>query len=290
MKTKISKTPRDLVKEGTWTLDKMKEMTVSAYVDINGNGTQDLDDSFGYVTTTTYTDAYYFAAGLNIAEAGKDGLPVLSPDFSSEKTHDLLNYLIDYFHNNDAIYLKNGDAVGGLSCYEAVRKTFLEKRSLFILDQVSSAEIALRDSTVAYGIVPLPKYDEKQENYRTTMSFPYSLYGVPIDAKNPDMSVAVLECLGSEGYRNVSPALFETALKVKYSSDNKTAEMYDILRATVSFDIGRIFNDSMNALTYSMFRGALDRGTGDWASIYKSNEATLTAKFADVINALATGE
>ena len=99
-----------------------------------------------------------------------------------------------------------------------------------------------------------------------------------------------MECLASESYRTVSPALFETALKVKYAADDGTAEMYDILRASVTFDIGRIFTDSMSSLTYSLFRNAIINGSSDWASIYKNNESSLTAKFSDVITALAAGE
>ncbi len=282
--------PRELVKSGKWTFDKLSEMSAKCYKDVNGDGAKDLGDNYGYVSHITYTDSYYYAAGLHVAEIGDKGLPILSPDYSSEKVHTLLNYLIDMYKTNPGTLLKNYDTVGDKSAYTACTDVFAEGRTVFLLAEVTSAITAFRDVEFPYTIIPVPKWDETQENYRTTMSFPYSLYGVPLDAKDPKMSAAVMECLASESYRTVSPALFETALKVKYAADDGTAEMYDILRATVTFDIGRIFNDSMSSLTYSMFRNALLNGNGDWASVFKNNEGNLTAKFNDVIDALAKGE
>ena len=66
--------------------------------------------------------------------------------------------------------------------------------------------------------------------------------------------------------------------------------MYDIIRNGVVFDIGRIFNDSMNSLTYSLFRGALQQGNPNWASTYKSNSKGLEKNLAKVITALTAEE
>ena len=104
------------------------------------------------------------------------------------------------------------------------------------------------------------------------------------------MSAAVLECMASESYRTVSPALFETALKVKYAGDDATSEMYDIIRGGVVFDIGRIFNDSMSSLTYSLFRGALQTGNSNWTSTFERNRKSLDKQFAKVIDALTAEE
>ena len=47
--------PYDLVKEGTWTIDKIASMTKDVYVDVNGDGKQDKGDTMGF----TFTNAPY---------------------------------------------------------------------------------------------------------------------------------------------------------------------------------------------------------------------------------------
>ena len=79
---------------------------------------------------------------------------------------------------------------------------------------MSVAANELREATFEYGVVPAPKWDEAQENYRNTHAYTSAFYSIPLDAKNPDMSSAVIEAMAIEGYYNVAPAYFETALKV----------------------------------------------------------------------------
>lgn len=264
----------DLVREGKWTLDKMIEISNDLYSDLNGDGKKDPADQFGYTTHSTWSDTFFFAGGLRTTTIGSDGLPVLSEEFGGEKAQDLLTKLIDMFAANE-MYLGND--------YEIVRNQFLEGRALFLTTEVYYAKNYLRDTQIEYGILPIPKYDEMQEDYYTVSSFPYTLYGIPVDAKDPSMSAAILECLASESYRTVSPALFEVALKVKYASDDDVSEMYDIIRGSNVFDIGRIFNDSMNGMTFSLFRSALADGNKNWISTYEKNYKSLNQQFEKII-------
>ena len=269
-----------LVKDGKWTLEKMAELSADVYHDLNGDGKKDPADQFGLTMSSVCADSLYFSSGLRTTEIGGDGLPVISDMFGSEKTQTLVAWLNDLFKTNSAY----------LSLDDYYQLPFLEERAMFFLTDVAFAGDKLRFTEIEYGILPIPKYDEAQENYYTISSFTYTLYGIPVDAKTPDRSAAVLECLGSEAYRTVSPALFETALKVKYAGDDATSEMYDIIRGGVVFDIGRIFNDSMSSLTYSLFRGALQTGNSNWISTYEKNSKSLEKQFAKVIDALTAEE
>lgn len=273
--------PYQLVRAGTWTLGKVQEMSVAAGADINGNSKKDPEDSFGYVTHTTWSDSFFFACGLRTTEIGPDRLPILSPKFGGEKAQELLSRLIDWFAG-DTAYLATD--------YDIARNCFLEERALFMTTETYFAGTYLRYSELEYGVIPVPKYDEMQEEYYTVSSFPYSLYGIPVDAKDYSMSSAVLECLASESYRKVSPALFETALKVKYANDDDASEMYDIIRSSNVFDFGRIFNDSMNSMTYSLYRSALANQNKNWISTYKSNETAMIKSLERVVTALTENE
>ncbi len=267
--------PYELVLDGKWTLDKLIEMTTDVYSDLNGDGKKDYDDRFGMVVADVYIDPFFFGSGLKTTELDKDGVPQISPLFSSEKTQDLIDKLCTFLHtSNDAIIAKGG---------EERFFYFDQGRFMFSNNEILFAVTNLRNKDFEYGILPVPKWDEAQDEYYTIASFPYSLYGIPIDVEDPDMVSAVLEALASESYRTVSPALFEVALKVKYSSDDYASKMYDILRETMTYDFGRVFTDSLNSLTFSMFRDSVASDNTNWASTYAANSATLENKLNQLL-------
>ncbi len=275
--------PYDLVQGGAWTLDKMSEMSSGVYVDINGDGVKGFEDRLGYITYSIYVDPYFFSCGLHTTEKDENDIPFLSPEFGSEKAHSVVEKVV-------AFTTSEGAMVGnGAEQIDPSNNLFKEGRALFISHELTYAVNHLRDVEFTYGIVPYPKYDDAQENYVTITSFPYTLFGIPMDAKNPEMSAAVMEAMASESYRTVSPALFENAFKVKYAQDAQSSLMYDLIRSTVSFDFGRVFNNDLNSMTYSLFRNAIVQQNTNWASTIKSNEKAL-GKMIDRLTQSLLGE
>ncbi|MBQ8509035.1 MAG: hypothetical protein IJ493_03925 [Clostridia bacterium] len=271
--------PYDLVRSGKWTIDKMSEMTKTLYADLNGNGTNDLDDQYGFITRNVTNDSFFYAAGLRTTTINSSGISELAFDSQGERIHALLDKLITCF--NDPCWLQLDD--GKLA---DLNRIFTEGRALFLSSEVLVATTDLRYSDIDYGVLPIPKYDETVENYETCTKHTFSLYGIPVDAPNAEMSAAVLECFAIEGYYNVSPALFETALKVKYASDDDASEMYDIIRNNCVFDFGRIFGLSLNHLTYNTFRNCVANGNSDWFSAYDTKKVRLEEQFDALISTL----
>ncbi|MBR4206677.1 MAG: hypothetical protein IKQ92_14485 [Clostridia bacterium] len=140
---------------------------------------------------------------------------------------------------------------------------------LFHNDEMLMASWAYRDLPFDFGVVPVPTYSEDDE-FSTCASFTYTLYGIPLDARDPDLSSAVMEAMAYEGWKTVTPAVFETAMKLKYTHDTDSIRMLDIIRDSISFDFGRVFNSMLNSLTYTLFRGAAT-GTGNWSSALASS-------------------
>ncbi len=271
--------PYTLVDEGKWTIDKLSELTKDVYRDLNGDDKKDMDDQYGFWSALTYTDVLFFASGQRTTTV-EDGEVKISPTFSSEKTHELLTKICSMFYETNDSYLSGYN--------ENYYFNFGLGKSLFSTLEISSVYTDLRDVTFDYGILPIPKYDEAQENYYTVASFPYTLYGIPLDAKNPDMASAVMECLASESSRTVVPALFEVALKVKYSQDDNDARMYDIIRESVVFDLGRVFVDSLDSMTYSIFRDSVGANRTDWGSTCASKLPALESKMAALFSEIGS--
>ena len=280
----------EMVDKGTWTLDKMAELASSSYSDLNGDTIRDVGDRYGVsVAITTNFDAFYPGGGLNVIEKDANGTPVVSDDFYSEKAHALLGKVVAMFHETN--YAAFPESVSGWGL-----KPFAEGRVLFLVDRnyvTSSGDFA--DTNVNYGVLPVPKFDESQENYHTCLSFPYTMYSISIatDDAKADMAGAVLECMASESYRQVTPAVFEIAMKLKYSGGDDDARMYDIVRDSVHIDLGRVFNTPLQSIDWSVFRYGCRDGNPNWSSnanVQGRVMEKLMAKIVETLDQLAAGQ
>jgi len=146
-----------------------------------------------------------------------------------------------------------------------------------------------RELPFAYGVLPYPKFDENQEEYRTTTLTSYTVFCIPTDCKDPDRTAAVLEAMASESYRSVTPAYFETALKVKYAADEETAQMFDIIRDNISFDFGYIYTLSLNGIS-DKFKDAINKNRPEWASNVAGFESAAVASLDTLLYAIESVE
>lgn len=255
--------PYDLVHNNQWTVDKMIEMCSGRYNDLDGGGAKDEADNFGFSIYNINIDAFFTGAGFTALEKGADDKLRISEALTSQKIYDLLDRLGEFINTDDVFY-KDGTSV---------RNIFFEERSIMTTDRVfivagkdnggSDAKIEFE-----YGIIPQPKFDSAQENYSTNVGHPFTMYAISIGTKKTTESAAVLECLASESYRQVTPWVFESAMKIKYASDETTTEMYDILRNTVSFDLGRLYSAQV-ADVYATMRRVVMGNQKTFASQYK---------------------
>ena len=115
------------------------------------------------------------------------------------------------------------------------------------------------------------------------MGNPFTLYAVYANTKDANRAAAVLECWAAEAYRTTTPAQFETTMKLKYSESDVESEMFDIIRTTVCFDMGRMFNNELSAIT-DIFFGAVDNGQS-WATLSKAYTKTLPKLMDKISNA-----
>lgn len=256
--------PYELVDGGKWTIDRMAGMCKGVYSDLNGSGTADGEDRYGLNQDSVFIDAYWFSAGLSYTDIDENGVPRLSEDLLGQRASDLVSRLGAMTHDGSNDIVINGPGFG-------------TGNVLFHSNELLMAPYQYRDVQFDFGVVPVPVYSEGDE-FSTCASFTYQLYGIPIDAKDPDMSSAVMEALAFEGYKTVTPALFETAMKVKYTSDTDSVRMLDIVRDSLNFDLGRLFNSKLDSMTFSLFRDAVS-GNREWTSLITKNMSKLEKKF-----------
>lgn len=270
--------PAQLVLEGKWTLDKMIEFTGETYRDLNGNGTKDADDFFGLTLCSYHNDAFYTGSGLKLLEKDPDTMVKVSDDFYGEKVVSLLEKLGEYEQTKD-VY----------NAEDYYHKIFAENRAIFTINRAYYAENYLRDSNVQYSILPIPKYDEAQQEHKTVLGNPITLYSVSRDSRIGDVSHAVLECMASYAYRLTTPAVFENNMKKKYSNDDIDAQMFDIIRDSVVFELGRFYNKYLNNIT-DIFYNAVMNNDQTWASKVQARKKLMNIHLKSLTAALVEAE
>ncbi|MBQ2512366.1 MAG: hypothetical protein II534_03365 [Clostridia bacterium] len=268
-------TPEELVNGNTWTLDKFIEITQDFYSD-DGNGTRDSADIYGVCAYDVMFDAFLNYSGVISVMKDESGRLALSEDYLGEKTVTLAAKLGDLCKHQGAHHS---------STMANEHNLFFSGHSLFIIDGtyiiIDTAKGGSRIE-FGYGLIPGPKFDANQEKYMTNMRYPYQMFAINSGCSDTDRASAVLEAQGSKGYRSVTPAIFEVTMKSRYAADNEVAKMYDILRAGICFDCGRIYNYSVSNF-YPNFRNAVFAGGAGWAVQAKSISKSTPAKLEEVM-------
>ena len=140
---------------------------------------------------------------------------------------------------------------------------------------------ALRDSDLDYGILPGFKADESQEAYYA--SYLPNPYGIPVNAGDGEMSALILTALAAEGFKQVLPAYYETAIKNKYSTDEESGEMLDLMLNNVRSDGMFMYGDS--AYIYNLWQYTVsDQGFG---SYWKAKQKMLEKNMNSILEAVA---
>ena len=272
--------PTEYVLNKTWTIDKLVEMSSNQYRDEDGDGKQSANDFFGFGTVYFGADAFYTGSGLRLIEhTGDDDLIKISDDFFSEKTVNLVDKLGKWMTTNDCWVSRKGATVDFEGPFADGRMLFCQDRVYLADNQHSSG---LNQVEWKYGLVPTPLYDEAQEEYVTVIGNPFTLYGIMSDCEEPTMMSAVIECWGSEAYRLTTPALFETNMKYKYTDLDVSAQMFDILRNTMSFDQGRIYANTLGPYISELPSMAATTGSS-WTTTMKPYQRLLGKQLNNII-------
>ncbi|MCL2518485.1 MAG: hypothetical protein FWF15_07990 [Oscillospiraceae bacterium] len=254
-----------IVFDGKWTIETMTNYVRQSYHDINGNGMSDPDDIFGIVCYATYssTDGFAFATDIEYIQRDADGL--ISLAINNEKSIKFAEMLVNLFYcEGFYIYPISGDANDF--------PHFKSGRSLFYPGTFSTTN-GLRDMENDYGMIPNPKYDEAQTNYRSVVHDTMNFGIVPIttSASKFEMTSAVVEALCAESYRRVVPAYYETALKVKYVRDEASSQMIDLIHESMMTNFIFAYYSSLNNAGF-VFRALVTGKSTDFASEYAKIE------------------
>ena len=231
--------PYDDARDGTWTIDDMLEITKDQTRDLNGDGKVDYSNDFyglaGWTLACDYN--FWFGSGCTMFTFDEDHLPVYQPN--TDRLQTIYDKIYELIITQQAFHVTMQDFQANNAIYAEPANVFKAGRALFFAGSLSDGT-GFREMEDEFGILPQPKYDEKQEEYLSFVNGSASTACVPKSLSNEALKDAgyMLEVLASSSYYMVTDTLYDKVAKSKNARDPESAEMVDVIIRHKVFDFG----------------------------------------------------
>ena len=251
----------NVVNEGRWTLDYLMTLADTVYEDLNADGKKDFSDRLA-VAGDPYDHAifYQYAFDIPIARQDTDGFPTIVLD--QEKAHDSVVKL-------NTMYW---DSIGGKTQdWGSGAETWFAGNLLCLTGTISDAA-AFGNVEFDYAIIPYPKYNEEQEAYYSSSAGAHGLETIPISVADREKVSIIVEALNAETYKKVVPAYFETTLKTRYSRDEESSRILEMLVDARVFDFGFMNRAGLHKVFWDLISTNQDNTASKYASLIPATE------------------
>ncbi len=271
--------PYDLVKNGTWTFDKMCEMAQTVNT---ANATSDWSDtSIRYGMITAYGDIIQFfgASGMTLCSKTPDDEPTLEFGNSSASI-ELTQKILDTINNASwKIYAE--ECTGGGNVWDESFKVFYSGRALFRPSGFTATTKLRSLAEFEFGIVPMPKMTETQNEYYTIASGSFAA-GILKNCKDPEFSAYMLDAYAAGAKNYITPAYIEKNLIAKSYLDKESEEYVSYIFDHIVYDVGYVYNFGQ---ILNMFGNLAKDGSSDITSKLDSIRSTIEADIDTVVMA-----
>lgn len=232
--------PYTLADKGLWTIDKYTE-----YV----NAAKALGDNyFGYTSqnaSTYLTDLLYFASGNTLTVSKIGSYPTLNMGGDNVKTS------VDKIRAATA----QGFSSSALDAIEA----FQSGNTLFLIDTLDTMK-TLANSSVNWGLLPLPKADAKQADYLSLAYYENAMFFCAVPTiTNYELCSDLIACINIMSY-GYTPEAYVNNASVYYLRDNQSIRMLAKIVENPVFDFAYSFssnNASIPSATFMALRKAV---------------------------------
>ena len=273
----------DSVNNGTWTIDDMYEIARLAVSDLNGDGVFDTNDRYGITSSVKehYT-RMLIGSGIQYITQDNEGYPTFSlptDDVAIAK----IQRIIDMNKDNNIFQFSAASLHDG-----APGDLFKNSKVIFDTAPVFSIE-KLRDVEFDIGVVPVPKYDEKQDRYYAP-SFGAEVQMIlrSVDMSRLDNIGLVLEAMSIHSQENLVQTYKEVMLKTKYARDNESEAMLDIIFESIWFEFG--INAWQEIVTTPFFNSVFMKLSDTLISTLTSMEPKVNAEIEKLRTAIEAME
>jgi ABC-type glycerol-3-phosphate transport system substrate-binding protein len=257
--------PYEKVKSGKWTLDElyayMKVCTQLNSAESFERWDSTGDTVYGLTSYEYGIGALLFGAGERYITKDAQKMPVLAIESErffnvSEKIASMTQARGEYVNAN------NYDT--GFH-FEMI---FRDNRAGILIGELKAADV-FRTMESTYGIVPLPKYDEVQASYHTTVHHTSPMLVIPVTNTNLPRTGVILDALAYVSHKDVTPVFYDITLSLKRLQNEDSIEMLKIIRDSVNVDLGIAFGWTSDLMT--RINTDLDAGRNNIVSLIEKN-------------------
>jgi len=233
----------DLVYGNKWTVDKMVELCKTVSQDIDGDGEMTAADQWGF-GMDSYNAFFALFASCDNYMFTKDDRDYPALSVKNEHAISTVEKLLKLTNDKSMSYYCN-EFQGKVSYdfWYVSTTMFVEGRLLFSAIFPHGLKGMAQESTVDYGVLPFPKYDEKQAEYiGVAENYHSALFAVPASVLDVDFAAFMLEALSAVSKYEVMPYYYEVSTKNKYTDDEDSPKMLDIIFNGLRYDLGCVYN------------------------------------------------
>lgn len=269
--------PYSWVLDNAWTLDKMIEVSSGTGQDLDGDGKYILGtDLLGMVVYDVPFRSIQASLDVKMISMEEDGIPTVNP--ISDKLATSVEKLTAYLSNPD-VYREDLSAEKRVT----VDGYFATDRILFYMTKLDSLN-NLRNMESDYAILPFPKYDEDQDKYYTVIATGTQMTYIPTTTLDITLTGKVCEAMSYYSYKDVVPAYYDVALKNKYSRDESTQLMLDIIRDGAVMPFEFAYSTMVGGSTWmnTVISTATQNGNGNVASLLAATRSAWESSIEDL--------
>ncbi len=283
----------DMVDKGTWTIDIMAEMAKD-FAEPDENGAWMTESTKYGVVTDGYTGATMLTNGSGAVSAFKDeagNIKLSGGDEASIKAFDKVYNLLN--EKTISLYAEQYSPAD----YNKPFEYFISGNALFrvgYMDQLLGIMESDVTNKVMPGIVPIPKFEEAQEEYHCGINvYQSDVLAIPVsNNENLEATAYALELLGyysmpesQMAKDSVIHAFYEDTLKYQSIADDNDARMLDLISNNRIYDLGGAFNWGGNLIGLYSFN--LYRGSNTLVSTWESELPAVQDALAKTLEAYA---
>ena len=225
----------DLVFDGKWTLDKAYELAKLVTKEDSGDNKLDYNDQWGLVTESYNGYAMVASTGEKIAKKDSDDMPYLTAN--TEKFQNVFEKAVRILGDRSVVAFP-ADWWTDDPNWE---NPFKEGRGLFVMAGLYDLD-EVRGINDEVGVLTMPKYEESQEiAYSPVTVSNFTISYIPITVSDIERTAVITEALYAESRYTTRVAFYETTLKSKYSPDQESKKVLDMVIDNRTFDLGAIY-------------------------------------------------
>ncbi len=241
----------EVVESGNWTIPYMMELCKDVYQSLDGGPDPTNSDTYGLIIGRISQPAEGLLEAGGFKWTTKDEAGTIVMNLTDSNNITLLGKLEELFTTAEkGIRIIAADELEGVyeyADYFARGQAMVTMGPMYTAETVKSA-----DADFDYQILPLPKADSTQTEYRNSCQDSYSALSISSVSDAKEAASAVLEYMGYLSRRDLTPAYVDTYYKGQVASDPKTMKLFDEIKESVVFSFARVYSRNIKDVTKKM--------------------------------------